>query len=382
MAGEEHRVASLAQPQPAELYLDGAWHPAGLLGWRHDGAGRCRARVRVDRAGAPRVVWAPLELLRLPVPDVPPVPQVHRSAAPVPRPRPGADAGAGRWSPGRSAVPGRRPETWREDHPHAELLDDAEYVLQELRLQVELLKLQRWARATRQRVAVVLEGREAAGTDGLVRTITEHLDPRCTRVVAPASPSAPVRLSLSALPGAGEFVLFDRSWYGRPAVETGPGDDLRAVAASEQLLVAGGLRLVKLWLSVTRGEQRTRLALRRSGWSLTPADLAVLDRWDAGTAAEEAVLAATSTPSAPWTVVGANDEPRARLEAVRSLLSQPAYDGRRDDVVGTPDPLLVRAVPGARPDPLSGSRRPQNHDGNHIRSSHSACDSGRPASTG
>ena len=365
MAGEEHRVASLAQPQPAELHLDGAWLPAGVLGWRHDGAGHCRVRVRVDVAGAPRVVWVPLELLRLPGPEVSQRPPVHRAAAPVPRPRPGADAVTGR------RAPGRRPETWREDHPYDGLMDRAESEVQELRLQVELLKLQRWAVATGQRVAVVLEGREAAGTDGLVRTVTEHLDPRRTRVVAPGTPSAPVRLSLAALPAAGELVLFDRSWYGRPAVEAGTGD-LRAVAAAEQLLVAGGLRLVKLWFSVTRGEQRTRLALGRVGYRLTAADLAVLDRWDAHTAAEEAVLAATP----PWTVVRANDELRARLEAVRHVLSAVAYDGRRDDLVGTPDPLLVL------PDRLPGERAPQNHDGNHMRSSHSACESGRPASTG
>jgi polyphosphate kinase 2 (PPK2 family) len=258
---------------------------------------------------------------------------VHHAAAPVPRPRPGA----GRWPPDRAAAAGRRPETWREDHPYADLLDRAEVEVQELRLQVELLKLQRWAGATGERVAVVLEGREAAGTDGVARAIREHLDPRSTRVVPPGSPSAPARLSLAALPGAGELVVFDRSWYGRPAVETGP-DDLRAAAVSEQLLVAGGLRLVRLWFSIPRGEQRTRLALRRSGYRLTPADLAVLDRWDAHTAVEEAVLA---TPS--WTVLRANDEPRARLEALRCVLARLDYAGRRDDVVA-PDPLLVRAA--------------------------------------
>jgi polyphosphate kinase len=350
MAAPRTPVASLGEVQPAEVHLDGTWRAAEVLGWRFDDDGRCRARVRFEWSGAPRTVWAPLELLRLPEPApdvVVPVPRgsrppVHRTAAPLPRP--GDHAVPGRWTPGRPAAPGRRPETWREDHPHAELLDPREYELRELRLQVELLKLQREVVDRRQRVAVVLEGRDAAGTEDLVRSVTEHLDPRRTRVVGPGDPAEPLRLALAHLPAAGEIVLFDRSWYGRPAVECGTGPSLHEPAASERLLVAGGLRLVKLWFAVSRGEQRTRLALRRDGCTLTTADLAVLDRWDDHTAAEAAVFAATSTPAAPWTVVRANDERRARVEAMRHLLSALDPAGRRD-AVGRPDPLVVGPAP-------------------------------------
>ena len=349
-------VASLGEVQPAELYLDGSWRPAAVLGWRFADDGSCRARVRVEWPGGPRVVWAPLELLRLPEPApaadvVVPVPrgslpEVHRSAAPVPRPRPAGDVHPGRWTPGGAPASRQRPQTWREDHPYPELLPRRDYELQRYRLHIELLKLQRRVEERGERVAVVVEGRNAAGTTGAVRRLAEHLDPRGARVVtAPAA--GPVRLALSAVPAAGGIVLFDRSWYGRPAVAAGAAgpDVLRSLARSELLLVAGGLRLVKLWFSVSRGEQRTRLALRNDGASLSARDLAALDRWDDDTAAEEAVFAATSTPSAPWTVVRANDRRRARLEAMRHVLTVLDHPGGRDDVVGPPDPLLVQPAP-------------------------------------
>ena len=357
MAAHGDRVASLGEVQPAELHLDGAWRAAEVLGWRFADDGTCRARVRVDRPGGPRVVWAPLELLRLPEPPhaadvVVPVPRdslpaVHRAAAPVPRPRAGG-ARPGRWMPGGPAGSRSRPQTWREDHPYAELLPRRDYEPQLYRLQLELLKLQRRVEERGERVAVVVEGRDAAGTSGAVRRIAEHLDPRRVRVVtAPAA--GPVRLALSAVPAPGEIVLFDRSWYGRPAVEAGAAgpDLLRSLARSELLLVAGGLRLVKLWFSVSCGEQRTRLALRNDGATLSAGDLAALDRWDEHTAAEEAVFAATSTPHAPWTVVRANDRRRARLEAMRHLLTVLDHLGGHDDVVGPPDPLIV--APAALP---------------------------------
>ncbi|MGY1606550.1 polyphosphate kinase 2 family protein [Geodermatophilus sp. SYSU D00700] len=250
----------------------------------------------------------------------------------------------GQGAPGETR-PSRRPETWREDHPHPALLSWRDYEPEKRRLQIELLKLQRWVEERRRRVAVVVEGRAAAGTGAFVRHVTEHLDPRTVRVVPAAGrPSTPLRLALAHVPAAGEVVLFDRSWYGRPAVEAATGDEgrLPSLAASGQPLVDGGLHLVKLWFSVSRGEQRTRLALRRDPPALTVADLAVLDRWDDHARAEQAVLAATSTPRAPWTVVGANDERRARLEAMRLVLAGLGHAGRRDDVVGRPDPLLVR----------------------------------------
>ncbi|SNS68703.1 Polyphosphate kinase 2, PPK2 family [Geodermatophilus saharensis] len=365
MAAQRTPVASLAEAQPVELHLDGAWRAAALLGWRHDADGRCRVRVRVARAGVPRVVWAPLELLRLPGPApaarpdvVVPVPRgslppPHRAAAPASRPRGTGSADAGRWTLGRAVPEGtrtpQRPGTWREDHPYPELLRRRDYEPQLCRLQLELLKLQRQVEEHRRRVAIVVEGRDAAGTSGFVRCATEHLDPRTVRVVAaPERPQGPARLSLAHLPAAGEIVLFDRSWFGRPAVEAGTGDALPAAAASEQLLVAGGLHLVKLWFAVSRGEQRTRLALRRDPPALTAGDLAVLDRWDDHTGAEQAVLGTTSTPSAPWTVVRANDRRRARLEGLRHLLSVLDHPGRHDDGVGPPDPLVV--VPAAVPD--------------------------------
>ncbi|MGY1699161.1 polyphosphate kinase 2 family protein [Geodermatophilus sp. SYSU D00766] len=356
MAAQRTPVASLAEAQPVELHLDGAWRAGALLGWRHDADGRCRVRVRVERVGVPRVVWAPLELLRLPAPAGPPdvvvpvprgsLPPPHRAAAPASRPRGAGGADTGRWTPGRAVPDGtgapQRPQTWREDHPYPELLRRRDYEPQLCRLQLELLKLQRQVEERRRRVAIVVEGRDAAGTSGFVRCITEHLDPRTVRVVAaPDRPQGPVRLSLAHLPAAGEIVLFDRSWFGRPAVEAGTGDALPAAAAAERLLVAGGLHLVKLWFAVSRGEQRTRLALRRDPPALTAGDLAVLDRWDDHTRAEQAVLATTSTPSAPWTVVRANDRRRARLEAVRHVLSVLDHPGRHDDAVGGPDPLVV-----------------------------------------
>ncbi|WP_336032922.1 polyphosphate kinase 2 [Geodermatophilus sp. FMUSA9-8] len=392
MAAHGDRVASLGEVQPAELHLDGAWRAAEVLGWRFDDDGRCRARVRVDWAGTPRVVWAPLELLRLPeaappsavrsapadvaapapadvvVPlprdAVPPpaLPAPHRAAAALPRPRRQPDPG--RWTGGvlaggRTGGHGPRPETWREDHPYPELLRRREYEIEKRRLQIELLKLQGWVKDTGQRLVIVFEGRDAAGKGGAIKRFTEHLNPRGARTVALDKPSEREQNQwyfqryVQHLPAAGEIVLFDRSWYNRAGVERVMGyctDEeyaafLREAPEFERMLVADGVHLVKLWFSVSRGEQRTRFAIRQRDpvrqWKLSPTDLAALDRWDDYTAAKEAMFAATSTPHAPWTVVRANDKKRARLEAMRHVLSVLDYTGRRGDVVGTPDPLVV-----------------------------------------
>jgi polyphosphate kinase 2 (PPK2 family) len=362
----EQRAVALGQPQAVELFLDGAWRRAEMLGWRHDGEERCRARVRLGSGTARRVVWAPLTLLRLPEPEPPSEPQPGTGTAPtavdppvVPVPRaalppvpaapvptapalPGPHrtaAAAGRLPSGQAgagtAVPCRRPETWREDRPHPAPLRRREYELDLRRLQIELLKLHREVVERGRRVVVVVEGRAAAGVSGTIRRFAEHLDPRRVRVVADGCTERG-----GHLPAAGEIVLFDRSWCG-------DGAALPELRAAEQALVDGGTSLVKLWLSVSRGEQRTRLGMRRPDGQPTPDDLAVLDRWDDVTAAREALFAATSTAAAPWTVILADDRRRARLEAVRHVLSVLGAG----DAAGRPDPRIVVPVTGTAPAP-------------------------------
>ncbi|KQS71559.1 polyphosphate kinase [Modestobacter sp. Leaf380] len=254
---------------------------------------------------------------------------------------------------------GDRVETWREDYPYAERLARREYEIEKRRLQIELLKLQGWVKETGQRLVLVFEGRDAAGKGGTIKRFTEHLNPRGARVVALDKPTERERSQwyfqryVAHLPAAGEIVLFDRSWYNRGGVERVMGyctdEEYELFCAQapgfEQMLVDSGVRLVKLWFSVSRGEQRTRFVVRQIDpvrqWKLSPTDLASLDRWEDYTAAKEAVFAATDTDHAPWTVVRSNDKKRARLEAMRHVLSTLPYEGRDESVVGRPDPLIV-----------------------------------------
>ena len=267
---------------------------------------------------------------------------------------------------------GRRVDTWREDHPYDVRLQRREYEIEKRRLQIELLKLQGWVKETGQRLVVVFEGRDAAGKGGTIKRFTEHLNPRGARVVALDKPTERERTQwyfqryVAHLPSAGEIVLFDRSWYNRGGVERVMGyctDEeyatfVQQAPAFEQMLVDSGTHLVKLWFSVSRGEQRTRFVVRQIDpvrqWKLSPTDLASLDRWEDYTAAKEAVFAATDTDHAPWTVVRSNDKKRARLEAMRHVLSTLPYEGRDDSLVGRPDPLVV--VPAA--DVLEADARP------------------------
>lgn len=155
------------------------------------------------------------------------------------------------------------------------------------------------------------------------------------------------------LPAAGEMVLFDRSWYNRAGVERVMGfcsDQqyerfLEDAPRFERMITAAGIDLVKFWFSVSRSEQLTRFAIRQVDpvrqWKLSPMDIASLDKWDAYTAAKEAMLAATNTPEAPWTVVKSNDKKRARLEAMRWVLARFPYADRDAEVVGEPDGRIV-----------------------------------------
>ena len=212
---------------------------------------------------------------------------------------------------------------------------------------------------TGQKVVLLFEGRDAAGKGGTIKRFIEHMNPRSARVVALEKPSERERTQwyfqryIAHLPAAGEIVLFDRSWYNRAGVErvmgfVGPHDYLefmRQAPDLERMLVRSGIRLVKLWFSVTRAEQRTRFVIRQVDpvrqWKLSPMDLASLDRWGDYTEAKEAMFFYTDTADAPWTVVKSNDKKRARLEAMRHVLNRFPYTGKDKEVVGTPDPRIV-----------------------------------------
>jgi polyphosphate kinase 2 len=250
-------------------------------------------------------------------------------------------------------------DTWRQSYPYQERLDRTIYEEQKRLLQIELLKLQKWVKTSGERLVVVFEGRDAAGKGGTIKRFMEHLNPRGATVVALEKPSERessqwyFQRYIKHLPGAGEIVLFDRSWYNRAGVERVMGfctrpdylEFMRETPELERMWVRSGIGLVKLWFSVSHAEQRTRFAIRQVDpvrqWKLSSMDLASLQRWDDYTEAKQAMFFYTDTADAPWTVVKSNDKKRARLEAIRHVLSRFKYPDKDTDVVGTPDPLII-----------------------------------------
>ncbi|MDQ1723312.1 MAG: polyphosphate kinase [Frankiaceae bacterium] len=268
---------------------------------------------------------------------------------------------------------GRPLDTWREGYPYAHRMTRSEYEREKRLLQIELLKLQSWVRDTGQRLVLVFEGRDAAGKGGTIKRFMEHLNPRGATVVALEKPSDRERRQwffqryIQHLPAAGEIVMFDRSWYNRAGVERVMGfctdadyeAFLRQAPMLERMLVEDGISLVKLWFSVSRNEQATRFTIRRIDpvrrWKLSPMDVASLDKWEEYTDAKEAMFFYTDMPYAPWIVIKSNDKKRARIEAMRHVLSLYDYEGKAHAVVGRPDRLIVgrgREVfeQGERPD--------------------------------
>jgi polyphosphate kinase 2 len=212
------------------------------------------------------------------------------------------------------------------------------------RLQRELIKLQDWVATTRQKVVVIFEGRDAAGKGGVIKRITQRLNPRVCRVVALPAPSERERGQwyfqryVAHLPAPGEIVLFDRSWYNRAGVERVMGfctdedvaEFFRSAPEFERMLVRSGITLVKYWFSITDSEQHRRFLMRirdpLKQWKLSPMDLQSRVRWEAYTKAKEAMLENTHIPEAPWSVVEAVDKKRARLNCIAHLLSQFPYE--------------------------------------------------------
>lgn len=207
-------------------------------------------------------------------------------------------------------------------------------------LTLELVSMARWAKTCDARIVVLFEGRDTAGKGGAIGAVREKLNPRQCRTVALSKPSEAeltqwyFQRYVAHLPSAGEIVLFDRSWYNRAGVErvmgyaSGPqvAAFLAAVPAFEKLLVDDGIRLFKYWLAADQDEQEARLRERLEDplkrWKLSPIDLAARAKYDDYTLAREAMLAATHTAHAPWTLVDFNDQRRGRLTLVRDLLSR------------------------------------------------------------
>ena len=207
-------------------------------------------------------------------------------------------------------------------------------------LQIELARMARWAAATSQRILVIFEGRDTAGKGGAIGALSEHLNPRQCRVVALPKPTDRERTQwyfqryVTHLPAAGEIVLFDRSWYNRAGVEKvmGYATDaqvkafLRQVPVFEQMLVDDGILLFKYWLGTDQEEQEARFAERHTDplkrWKLSPIDLEARQHYADYTAAREAMLQATHTPQAPWTLVDFNNQRAGRLTLLRDLLDR------------------------------------------------------------
>jgi polyphosphate kinase 2 len=249
---------------------------------------------------------------------------------------------------------------WRSGgYPYKNLMSRKRYEAQKYKLQVELLKLQNWAKETGQRIVILFEGRDAAGKGGSIKRFMEHLNPRGARLVALEKPTPTERGQwyfqryVQHLPTAGEIVMFDRSWYNRAGVERVMGfcseaeyqEFIRQAPLFERQLVNSGVHLIKFWFSVSRHEQRRRFKERElhplKQWKLSPIDLASLDKWEDYTKAKEAMFFETDTADAPWTVIKSDCKKRARLNAMRYVLHKLPYANKDLSNIGTLDTLLV-----------------------------------------
>ncbi len=240
-------------------------------------------------------------------------------------------------------VNGRKKDVLNPSYPYPRELKNKDYLVEYDALQIELVKLQAWAKANGQRIAVVFEGRDAAGKGGTIKRLRENLNPRGARVVALSKPSDTEATQwyfqryIQHLPAAGEIVFFDRSWYNRAVVEKVFGwcsDSqrerfFRQVPKFEDMLVNDGITLIKIWLTVGRAEQLRRF-LGREGdrlkhWKLSGVDVKGLHKWAEYSTAISEMFAHSHSEAAPWHVIRSDDKKRARLAAIKLLLSHFDY---------------------------------------------------------
>ena len=247
--------------------------------------------------------------------------------------------------------------------PYLHNYDDALYKEELYALQVELLKMQRYVKDAGLKIAVIFEGRDAAGKGSTISRFTQNINPRGARVVALPKPTEAqagqwyFQRYVAQLPSPGEVVFFDRSWYNRAVVEPVMGFCrpeqtqlfLNEVPAFERSLVEHGIHLTKFWLDVSRDEQKRRFKQRRVDpvrrWKLSPVDIASLARWDDYTAAIEEMFRKTESPVALWTIIRSDDKRRARLNAIRVFLHSIEYAEKDEEQIGPVDGLIVKSVP-------------------------------------
>lgn len=240
------------------------------------------------------------------------------------------------------------------DNPEPESIDRDLYFKELLRLQGEFVKLQDWVQHNKQKVVVIFEGRDAAGKGGVIKRITQRLNPRICRVAALPAPNERERTQwyfqryAAHLPAGGEIVLFDRSWYNRAGVERVMGfcteeqceEFFRSVPEFERMLIRSGIRLIKYWFSITDDVQQFRFMMRINDplkqWKLSPMDVESRARWEQYTKAKEAMLERTHIAEAPWWIVEADDKKRARLNCISHLLSQIPYQEVAHEPVALP----------------------------------------------
>lgn len=243
---------------------------------------------------------------------------------------------------------------------YAQVMRNLDYERQLRLLQIELVKLQRWISKENLRVAVIFEGRDAAGKGGTIRRFMEHMNPRSSRLVALNKPTEIERGQwyfqryIKELPNLGEIVFFDRSWYNRAVVEPVMGfctdkqykEFLLQVPEFEHMMYEDGLIIIKFWLSISKDEQLARFEARKEDplkrWKFSPVDKKGQVLWDKYTHYKSEMFSKTHTTYSPWTIVKSNDKKVARLEAMRYVLSRFDYEGKNNENnLLTPDPNIV-----------------------------------------
>lgn len=256
----------------------------------------------------------------------------------------------------RSAIQGAdKKDILSDSYPYKKRLDREEYEETITALQIELVKFQSWVKASDARVAVVFEGRDAAGKGGAIKRIRENLNPRVARVVALPKPSDREATQwyfqryIQHLPAGGEITLFDRSWYNRGVVEhvfefctpEQRHSFFWQLPEFEEMLIDEGIHFTKIWLNVGRAEQLRRFLAREKDplkqWKLSWIDVEGLKRWDAYSDAIEETFARSHNDVSPWTIIRSDDKRRARIAVIRAVLADMDYDGKDDKIACAPD---------------------------------------------